>query len=167
MEKNLSYGHSDSQVKTMKSWNVPQEISCDSGKRWPYKIYNSSTYWSIMLLCGLHYCFTYINLNFSFWLHLKNKMKTEQVILLQSPLWYNNADLSYGRKDTAKSFLLAIITPPKFTNNTFCFIHSYLTVNDFSPCVFNRLHIVKAGLIFTAYFLTQSLQIFSFNHNPP
>lgn len=94
-------------------------------------------------------------------------MKNEHVILLQFPLRYSNADLSYGRKDTAKSFLLVIITPPKFTNNTFWFVHSYLTVNDFSPCVFNRCNIVKAGLISTAYFLTKSLQIFSFNLNPP
>lgn len=94
-------------------------------------------------------------------------MKNEQVIILQFPPWQNRADLSYGKKATAKYILLVIISPPKFTNNTFCFIHSHLTANDFSPYVFNRLTIVKAGLIFIAYFLTKSLQIFHFNLNPP
>lgn len=94
-------------------------------------------------------------------------MKNEEVLILQFSPWYNSTDLSYGKKATAKYILLVIISPPKFTNNTFCFIHSNLTANDFSPYVFNRVNIVKAGLIFIAYFLTKSLQVFHFNLHPP
>lgn len=40
---------------------------------------------------------------------MENKMKNEQVIILQFPPWYNRADLSYGKKATAKYILLVII----------------------------------------------------------
>lgn len=40
-------------------------------------------------------------------------MKNEQVIILQFPPWYNRADLSYGKKATAKYILLVIIKSSK------------------------------------------------------
>lgn len=40
-------------------------------------------------------------------------MKNERVIILQFPLWYNNSNLSYRGKDTAKSFFISNIISSK------------------------------------------------------